>query len=397
MKDIKIVQINATYDHGSTGGVVKEIKQCCEMNGIECHVIASSVSKEDDRVYKVGNLFSNKLHGLLSRIGGKSGYFSYLTTFNIIKIIKKINPTTIILHNVHSNFLNLNILLKYIADNNIRLIIVLHDCWFYTGGCFHYTDVKCYKWKDSCGKCPKRYVDTPAYLFDSSKSILSDRKKYFSAIKNLTVVGVSDWISKEASINVFKNRHIVTIHNGIDTDYFHPVDSELKTKLNIQNKIVLLVLSSKWNISSNSSARKEILSLLGDNHIMIFIGSKDVLDMRECDINMGYVSSRSRLRELFSLADAFINLSHEDSLSIINLESQSCGTPVLSFKVTGLPETISPAGKSFPLSNIHDLALYISNIKGKSDDTIMECRNFIIQNFNKDINYKLYLDLISTP
>ena len=167
----------------------------------------------------------------------------------------------------------------------------------------------------------------------------------------------------------------------------------MKTTLNLQNKIILLVLSSKWNISSNASVRKEIIHSLDDKHIMLFIGSKDVIDMRNCDINLGYITSRNELRELFSISDAFINLSHEDSLSIINLESQSCGTPAISFDITGLPETISPAGKSFPMTNIHELALCISNIKSKSEEIKMESRNFIKNNFDKDINTRLYLDL----
>lgn len=197
---MKVLQINATFANGSTGTIVQDLQQCCEENGIECHIAYASSrlpQKEIRHGYKIGNVISNKLHALLARINGKQAYFSYLPTLMLLRHIAKIQPDVIHLHNLHSNYINLNMLLRYIAKKNIATVVTLHDCWYFTGGCFHYTNAKCDRWKHECGNCPKKLQDTKAYFLDKSKSILTDRYKYFQSIKNLTVVGVSNWIREE--------------------------------------------------------------------------------------------------------------------------------------------------------------------------------------------------------
>ena len=179
---MRVLQINAVYGAGSTGVIVEDIHKLSLSKGIESFVAySSSQYAQSDIVngYKIGNTFGKKIHALLCRINGEQGYFSKFSTLKLIKHIKEINPDIVQLHNLHSNYINLNMLLSFLAKDNIKTIVTLHDCWFYTGGCFHYTAVGCDKWKSGCGNCPKKRKDTPAYLFDRSAKILKDRKKIF--------------------------------------------------------------------------------------------------------------------------------------------------------------------------------------------------------------------------
>lgn len=68
------------------------------------------------------------------------------------------------------------------------------------------TVVKCMKWKNECGKSPKLKDDNPSWLFNRTKKMLRDKNKYFNAIKNLIVVGVSNWIANEARESILKNK-----------------------------------------------------------------------------------------------------------------------------------------------------------------------------------------------
>ena len=108
---MKVLQVNATYGLGSTGTIVRDLKECCEANKIECYVAYALTDEKVERGYKIGNWLSNKLHALLSRIAGKQAYFSYLPTIRFIRYIRNLQPDVVHLHNLHANYINLPMLL----------------------------------------------------------------------------------------------------------------------------------------------------------------------------------------------------------------------------------------------------------------------------------------------
>lgn len=277
---MRVIQINATYGIGSTGTIMKDIHEACVNNGYDSYVAYAYTNEAISHGYQIGNWFSNKLHALLSRISGKQAYFSIIPTLKFIKHLKALNPDVVHLHNLHSNYINLPILLKYLAKYDIRTIITLHDCWWYTGGCFHYTLAGCNKWLRNCGKCPKKMQDTPAYLFDISSRILKDRKKYLSAMPRLTIVGVSDWISNEARKSFLRKHCIQTIHNGIDLNVFKPTQSLIRNKLGLENKFIILGPASKWLQSYNKFGLEYFSKKMKSDEILLLYG----IEQTECKL-----------------------------------------------------------------------------------------------------------------
>ncbi len=177
-RNMKVVQINAIYGSKSTGTIVREIQQCCEANGIEGYVAYSIADRPDTKVlkgYRIGNHLTVKWHAFVSRIIGKQAYANRLSTWKFLKWLVKVNPDVVHLHNLHSNYIHMNMLLRYLAKHNIATVITMHDCWYYTGGCAHYTSVDCHRWQIGCGHCPI-WNHIPSYFFDNTKAVLQDRK-----------------------------------------------------------------------------------------------------------------------------------------------------------------------------------------------------------------------------
>ena len=81
----------------------------------------------------------------------------------------------------------------------------------------------------------------------------------------------------------------------------------------------------------------------------------------------------------------------EDSLSLINVEAQACGTPVVTFDATGPKETVDGHGGIYVTSGNHqqlyDSVSVVRN-NGLKPDT-----EFLFSVFNKKVNYLDYINV----
>lgn len=402
---MKVVQINAVYGKGSTGTIVRDIEQLCFQSGIECYVACPDTQVREARHgYVIGNTLDHKLHAALSRLHGKQAYFSHIPTRNLLRWLDQIKPDIVQLHNLHSNYIHLNMLLDYLAKRDIRTIVTMHDCWFYTGGCFHYTADGCKGWLDKCGVCPQGKGDPTGILGKKTAEILEDRKHHLLAIPRLTVTGVSDWISNEARRTFLQKAHVVTIHNGVDLQVFKPRPSDLRERLGLQGKYVILGPASKWLLPVNQQVLIDFVHQMKEDEVLLLFGvwSENQLNYLKSlsllnhKVNTyGYTKNRTELAQLYTMADVFANVTHEDSLSLINVEAQACGTPVVTFDQTGPKETVDDVNSySVPVGDVQKFYETIQKVKQHTTvDTADLCRSFVLKQYDMCKKYQLYIDL----
>lgn len=411
---MRILLVNGVYGYASTGTIVRDIQTLCEQQGIECYVAYSMTNLQEDQIhngYMIGSAWEKKLHAILCRINGKQAYFSQFATRGLIKYIERIQPDIVHLHTIHGNYLNIPMLLTFLANRKIRTIITMHDCWYYTGGCFHYTQANCFKWQQSCGNCPKKKTDTPAYFLDKSSQILADRKRLFDAIPDLTVTGVSRWICEESQKGIFHDKNVVTIHNGIDTTVFRPTTLQdiepnevlLKLQSELSGHFTIMGLAGKWLDPINREAFLYIISRMEDNDRFLLFGCDEAklnilnsLSLTEGKvITFGYTTNRQQLAILYSLADVFINCTREESFSLINIEPQACGTPVVTYANTGAQETVNnKCSYGVPTCDHQAMWDKISLIRNNGKAYYSsDCIQWVKDNFDMQDNYKKYLKL----
>ena len=401
---MRVLQIESTFGKGSTGIISLDLMKQIEKNGGECYVacaIARSDLADSPYVYRIGNWLDHKCHALLGRIHGKQAYFSRFATRRLLRFIDRIEPDIIHFHDIHSNYVNLNMLLGYIAQMEIPLVLTLHDCWFFTGGCFHYTYAGCYKWQHACGHCPRRFQDTAAYLGDRSAIILQDRINYLGALKDLTVVGVSQWITREFEKSRIPAARLLTIHNGVDLEVFKPVKSNIRSRFRLENKFVILAPATKWLNPVNQEALQYFSSLLPSDAVMILFGcSRVVKNLPKNVIIYPFIQNPGEMAALYSASDVMVNCSHEDSLPFINLEAQACGTRVIAYSNTGAQETVDGIHSfSVPTGDYMRMFHCMMTLKEKGRASMAdreELRRFVVENFDKKKNYSRYVDLYSS-
>lgn len=394
---MKVLQINAVYGYKSTGIIVKDIESLLNNNGHTSYVAYQTAVSPSENSYKIGNIPDYKFHAVYSRIFGKQAYASRLATKGLIRYIKSISPDIVHFHNLHSNYINLNMLCDYLAKAKIATVITMHDCWYFTGKCTHYAAVKCDKWQSTCGNCPQNKNEQASLFFDCTNKVLKDKTEHLNKLHKLTLVGCSKWISNEAKKSLIKNADIHVAYNGVDTSIFTPHENDFKEKYNLKNEFVILGMANKWCLEINKAAVQEIIQENTDAKIII-VGctqeQKDNFKQYENVTCIGYVNDRQELADIYASSDVFINLTHADTLPTVNMESICCGTPVITYNCCGSPELVdSDSGYVVEENDVDSLLLRIKQIKEKPLHFDVKEKQ---KKFDKSTCYNKYLDIYNS-
>lgn len=395
---MKVIQINAVYQFSSTGRTTTEMHQSLRVRGIDSYVFCTNHHSPKEQVYMIGNKLDHKLHAIASRVLGRQGYFSYYATKRLILKMEEIKPDVVILGNLHGNYVNVPMLLRFLGRNDIATIVVLHDCWFFTGHCCHYTENKCYKWKDECHHCPILHTYNKSLFFDNSRSIFNMKKDLFGKIPRLAVVGVSDWITGEGVISpVFANAKSVSrIYNWIDLNNFYPRKAdELRQLLGISTSdFVALGVSQSWDNRKGLDAILRVASMVPEVKFVL-VGNRPNMKIPDNVICPGECTSIEKLATYDSMADVYLNFSIQETFGKAAAEALACGTPLIANNATANPE-LCGEGCGLVIDNNDEeeivAAIRIIQSKGKSFYS-ERCRSFALENFDREKVIDKYVEL----
>lgn len=340
----KVVAINA-WSFGSTGNIMQGVINVAAENGYESVAFVSERAKSAYKNVTVENINSRlgaKLAINLSKLTGLEGCFAIFSTLKLVRKIRKFNPGVIHLHNLHSGYINLPILTHHLKKTRVPVVWTLHDCWAFTGHCPHFAYQKCEKWKTGCFGCP-RYKSYPKSIFDNSKFMWKWKKKWFSNFPNLTIVTPSQWLCDLLSESYLKDYKRQVIYNGIDLEVFRPVESTFAKDNDLEDKKIVLGVSSGWDNKKGLDVFLELSKRLPDDYAIVLVGTDDNIDKMLSDrvISIHRTENTKKLAEIYFAADVFVNPTKEEVLGLVNIEALACGTPVITFKTGGSPESLS--------------------------------------------------------
>lgn len=127
---------------------------------------------------------------------------------------------------------------------------------------------------------------------------------------------------------------------------FQPTQSDFREKYGLQNKTVLLGVASKWSERKGLQDQLALIESLGDTYRLVLVGVSEEQKKGFPAKVLGILRTENarHLAEIYTVVDYLINTSYEETYPTVNLEAQSCGTPVMAYDVGGTKETIKTAG-----------------------------------------------------
>ena len=291
---------------------------------------------------------------------------------------KKISFNSADLINIH--WVNRSMIsLKEMSTFKEKIVISLHDMWFFNSTEHYFTK------KNSHTDFLSKYCWA--------------QKKRFIYKKNVFFIAHCNWMIKKfrESHPSLRKKIFLSKYYPINTRIFRPRNKNmLRKKYNIpKNKKVIFFSAQDIDDKRKGFIYFEkIIKKLSHNDKFYFISlgkkNSDLLNITNHK-HFDFLSN-DKTAELYSLSDIYICTSVIDNLPLTILEALSSGNLVISFKNGGSEEVLKNIGYTFEISSIMKMIKFLENL---SDEKIkqksMLARKFAVKNFNNKVIKKQYL------
>jgi len=392
----KIIQINTALNCGSHGRIVEQISRVAADRGFDTTIVhgARYLNKSQFADIQTTTKNQERLNGVRSLLFDAHGLGLKCATKSLIVKLKEIKPDIVHLHNIHGYYLNYKILFDYLAESGVPVVWTLHDCWSMTGHCSQFENYNCDKWKTQCYDCQHLMDWYPKSIIDRSKRNFELKKQCFTSVKNMTIVPVSHWLEDVVKQSFLAKFPIKVINNGVDLSLFRPCRDTSNVSA-IGDKFTILGVASNWD---DDKGVKEFVQLSQNpDYQAIMVGVNDKLSKQLPDaiMKVARTNSQEELAKYYSMADVFVNPTYKDTFPTTNLEALACGTPVITYKTGGSPESITPeTGIVVEKGDFGQLCEAIETIRKNGKICYSEsCRERAEKFYNKDDCFKDYIDL----
>jgi glycosyltransferase involved in cell wall biosynthesis len=246
---------------------------------------------------------------------------------NILTTIKKLKIDVLHLHWINSGFINISDLTKV----EIPIVWTMRDAWPFTGGC--HMPMNCSKFKNQCNNCEQlqsgSYRDLSFYMYNR-------KKKIAKKLNNITLVGISPFLQKQAmQSKIWSSSDVEMIENNVDIGGFYHTEKYLareQLKLD-RKKTIILIGNDSGEIWKGHKFLYKLATNLDDKDYEIV--SFGVGKPCHKGKNFGFIQSKKDLALIYSAIDVFVFPSTYEPFGKTPFEAASCGAKVVSFKSTG--------------------------------------------------------------
>jgi len=262
----------------------------------------------------------------------------------------------------------------------------LHDCWAYTGHCAYYTTARnapplkavrrrakqetvgCERWMGGCGQCVLKSSYPASWLKDQSARNWREKRELFTGVPHMVLTTPSEWLADEVKQSFLKDYPVYVLPNGLDLNAFHPCANEDYMADVVRfyglertggRKLVLSV-AAVWDERKGLEDLIELSRKLGKDYCVAAVG----LDEHQIEalpkntvLGIKRTGNLNDLCALYTAADVYLSASREETMGMTLLEALACGTQVICYDATAMPEILTPeVGETVPVGDLDRMA-----------------------------------------
>jgi glycosyltransferase involved in cell wall biosynthesis len=351
---MKLGFVNNNYQFGGAETVVRQLHFACRK------VHKSFLFVADGKTFPrnlgvvpmyprlLSRLDQSRFHAFVQRWAPR-----YAWTNRSIRKLAHSSLDLVHVHNFHGIYASIESL-GYLAAHK-PLVWTFHRFWGITGGCDH--PGECTRYLEMCGRCP-RVDEWPICGADNTAEQLQQKLEYLANAPIHIVAPSRHLAQKVAKSPVGKNWQVTHIPNGVDPDQFsfsRKHDAAFRDSLGLRaTSIVVLIVNRDFRDSLKGFETIEsALKRTDPTEVQfIFAGMNSDWAIRQLPghfscLDKGYLSSRTKMAELYEAADIFLFASPRENFPCVILEAMSAKCCVVSTPTDGVVEQVENGVSGF--------------------------------------------------
>ena len=355
---MRVLHINSSDSSGGASRACIDIHNSLVEKGIDSHILVQSGRSHSAAITSVNKNYTAKIKTFF-RIAidylfitlfsvKERGRFSFPFVGKDISNLKIVQEADIInLHWINEGFFSIKTL-KRVANLGKPVVWTLHDMWAFTGGC-HYS-LGCRKFESKCSFCPSLRIRGEN---DFSNKIFKEKFELFEQF-DVNIVTCSEWLASETKkSSLLKGKKIIVIPNTLKTKIYKPINrvSALnKINLDTSKKYILFGTMTLKDERKGFDLFIQCVKILKDSYPelsgslkLLVVGSGKNMRGVELPLEtifLGRINNEYEMADIYNAGSLFVAPSREDNLPNTVMEALSCGTPVVAFKIGGMPDMI---------------------------------------------------------
>jgi glycosyltransferase involved in cell wall biosynthesis len=284
----------------------------------------------------------------------------------------------------------------------VPLIWTLHDLNPFTGGC-HF-DGNCGRFAAGCGQCPQLGSQREE---DLSRDIWNRKRSAFGRISpaKLRFVAPSQWMAQQVvQAPLLRQFDVSVVPNSVESALFRPRPEArmLRRAFGIDEGAFVALFAADYAEAPRKgfACLDAALATCGGSAVHLVSIGKGAVRSRSGlpHLHLGSIENDDLLASLYAMADCFLLPSLEDNLPNTALEAQSCGLPVVAFRIGGIPEVVLD-GETGLLAAVGDTASFGRAVRVLAQDALLRrslgsaARRHAVARFSPAGQAAAYLDL----
>jgi glycosyltransferase involved in cell wall biosynthesis len=272
------------------------------------------------------------------------------------------------LHNTHGSYFSHSAL--PLLTRRRPVVWFLHDMWAFTGHVTYAYD--CERWLHGCGSCP--YLGEYPRLERDTTALLWRWKRFLYAHSSLTIVAPSRWLAGLAERSPLLGSFAAhAVPNGVDLEQFRPRErraARLRLGLDPERPMILFAGADLADRRKGGDLLRHALLTLDRDVQLAVAGGASVPGLDATTLG---TLDQEEMAYAYAAADLYVLPSRADNFPNTAVESAACGTPVVAFRVGGVPEIVTHLETGW-LADPEDAGSLAEGIRMLLDDDALRSR-----------------------